>query len=143
WQPAAGTAHLRSGREMAERFARYPGAVQRAALLGTECAFDLTLVAPQLPPFPVGEGHTEATLLREKVYNGAFERYGTSAKSPTAYSQLEHELNIVESLGFPGYFLIMTDIVEFCREHDILCQGRGSAANSAICFALGITNVDS
>src|SRR5699024_1744406 len=143
WQPAAGTAHLRSGREMAERFARYPGAVQRAALLGMECAFDLTLVAPRLPPFAVDGECTEAGLLREKVHSGAVARYGGTADSPRAHEQLEHELGVVEKLGFPGYFLIVADIVEFCRANDILCQGRGSAANSAICFALGITKVDS
>src|SRR5699024_2927506 len=76
-------------------------------------------------------------------HSGAAVRYGSPTDSPRAHAQLEHELGIVEKLGFPGYFLIMTDIVEFCRELDILCQGRGSAANSAICFALGITNVDS
>ena len=143
WQAAAGTAHLRSGREMADRFARYPGAVQRAALLGMECAFDLTLVAPRLPPFDVGPGHTEASFLREKVRSGAALRYGDPSGNPKAYAQLEHELDVVEKLGFPGYFLIVADIVEFCRRNNILCQGRGSAANSAICYALGITKVDS
>lgn len=143
WQSPAGTAHLRSGAEMAARFARYPEAVQRAALLGMECAFDLTLVAPRLPPFDVGEDGTEAGLLREKVYSGAESWYGNPASSPEAYGQLEHELGIVEKLGFPGYFLIVADIVAFCRANNILCQGRGSAANSAICFVLGITKVDS
>ncbi|PRX43315.1 DnaE-like error-prone DNA polymerase [Prauserella shujinwangii] len=142
WLPAAGTAHLRSGREMAERFARYPGAVERAALLGTECAFELHLVAPDLPPFDVPEGHTEASYLRERTYRGAAERYGSRARHPRAYRQLDHELGIIERLGFPGYFLIVWDIVEFCRRNDILCQGRGSAANSAVCYALGITKVD-
>jgi error-prone DNA polymerase len=143
WLPAAGTAHLRSGEEMATRFDRYPGAVQRAALLGTRCAFDLRLVAPELPPFDVGEGHTESSYLREQTYREAATRYGSPADHPEAYRQIEHELAIIEQLGFPGYFLIVWDIVRFCRERGILCQGRGSAANSAVCFALGITNVDS
>ncbi|WP_158881067.1 error-prone DNA polymerase [Amycolatopsis anabasis] len=143
WLPAAGTAHLRSGAEMARRFARYPGSVQRAALLGEQCAFDLHLVAPELPPYDVPDGHTEATFLRETTYRGAAERYGSREENPEAYRQLDHELEIIEKLGFPGYFLIVWDIVEFCRKSGILCQGRGSAANSAVCFALGITKVDS
>lgn len=143
WLPASGKAFLRSGAEMAERFRRYPGAVQRAALLGLECAFDLKLVAPELPPFGVPEGHTEKSFLREQVRIGAAVRYGPPHQRPDAYRQIEHELEIIEKLDFPGYFLIVWDIARFCREHDILCQGRGSAANSAVCYALGITKVDS
>ncbi|GAB3506525.1 error-prone DNA polymerase [Amycolatopsis cihanbeyliensis] len=143
WLPAAGAAHLRSGAEMAARFARYPGAVQRAALLGIECAFDLKLVAPELPPFDVEQGHTEASYLRKQVYLGAARHYGHAEDRPEAYRQIAHELAIIERLGFPGYFLIVWDIVRFCEQNDILCQGRGSAANSAVCFALGITKVDS
>ncbi|WP_116041301.1 error-prone DNA polymerase [Amycolatopsis palatopharyngis] len=143
WLPANGGAHLRSGAEMAARFARYPGAVHRAAQLGVDCAFDLKLVAPELPPFDVPHGHTEASYLREQTYRGAAVRYGTRTANPEAYQQIEHELAIIEQLNFPGYFLIVADIVRFCRDSDILCQGRGSAANSAVCYALGITNVDS
>jgi error-prone DNA polymerase len=143
WLPASGMAFLRSGEEMAARFERFPGVVQRAALLGLECAFDLKLVAPELPPFEVGDGHTETTYLRQEVYRGAANRYGPEPANPKAYAQIEHELEIIERLGFPGYFLIVWDIVEFCRKSDILCQGRGSAANSAVCYALGITKVDS
>ncbi|TCP49384.1 DnaE-like error-prone DNA polymerase [Tamaricihabitans halophyticus] len=142
WLPGAGTAHLRSGAEMATRFARYPGAVQRAAVLGTECAFELLLTAPRLPPFELGQGHTEASWLRSCVYQGAAKRYGSRKDYSKAYVQIEHELRIIEELGFPGYFLIVHDIVQFCVDHDILCQGRGSAANSAVCYALGITKVD-
>jgi len=142
WLPPAPAAHLRSGAEMAERFARYPGAVQRAALLGVECSFDLRLVAPELPPFGVPEGHTEDSYLRELTYVGAARRYGTFTENPRAYAQLDHELRVIEELGFPGYFLVVHDIVRFCRKNNILCQGRGSAANSAVCYALNITNVD-
>ncbi|MCU1683521.1 MAG: error-prone polymerase [Amycolatopsis sp.] len=144
WLPAVGTAFLRSGIEMAELFENhYPGAVGRSALLGMECAFDLQLVAPSLPPFDVPEGQDEATHLRELTYAGAAERYGTREKKPEAYTQIDHELAIIEELKFPGYFLIVHDIVDFCRRSNILCQGRGSAANSAVCYALGITKVDS
>ncbi|MFB9239596.1 error-prone DNA polymerase [Plantactinospora siamensis] len=142
WLPAAATAHLRGGAEMAERFAAYPGAVARAAEFGAELAFDLQLVAPQLPAYDVPPGHTEMSWLRRLTMDGALERYGPPAAHPRAYEQLEHELRMIEELGFPGYFLVVYDIVTFCRRSDIYCQGRGSAANSAVCYALRITNVD-
>jgi error-prone DNA polymerase len=144
WLPAAATACLRSGAEQARRFARYPGVVERAAEIGRDCAFDLRLVAPNLPDYPVPDGHTEMTWLRELTMAGAAERYGppSAERVPGAYRQIEHELAMIDALGFPGYFLIVWDIVQFCRRSDILCQGRGSAANSAVCYALGITNAD-
>jgi error-prone DNA polymerase len=142
WLPPASTAHLRSGAEMAARFARYPGAVDRAAGYGRECAFDLRLVAPDLPPFDVPGRHTPASWLRVLTRVGATRRYGSYDEMPHAFHQLDHELKIIDDKNFPGYFLIVHDIVEFCRREGILCQGRGSAANSAVCYALGITNVD-
>jgi error-prone DNA polymerase len=143
WLPPAPTAYLRSGAEMKARFdKRYPGVVQRAAVLGVDLSFDLRLVAPKLPPFDVPPGQTEDTFLRELTYQGAKDRYGPPEQNPKAYQQIEHELDVIEELGFPGYFLVVWDIVRFCRENDILCQGRGSAANSAVCYALRITNVD-
>ncbi|MGH3701728.1 MAG: error-prone DNA polymerase [Pseudonocardiaceae bacterium] len=142
WLPAAATAHLRSGAELAERFARWPGAVERAAALGRECSFDLHLVAPDLPPFAVPGGHTQAGWLRELTWLGAAARYGSYDECPGAHHQLEHELVVIEGKNFSGYFLIVHDIVVFCRRADIFCQGRGSAANSAVCYALGITSVD-
>jgi error-prone DNA polymerase len=143
WLPATGTAYLRSGAEMAERFAGYPGAVERAAALGRELAFDLKLVAPRLPDYPVPEpGVSEMDWLRRLTMRGAARRYGNREDNPKAYRQLEYELDMIAKLRFPGYFLIVYDIVEICRRFDIFCQGRGSAANSAVCYALGITNVD-
>ncbi|WP_305070473.1 error-prone DNA polymerase [Micromonospora sp. ATA51] len=142
WLPAAATAHLRSGAEMAARFGAYPGAVERAAEFGAELAFDLQLVAPRLPAYPVPPGHTEMSWLRHLTEQGARERYGPREAHPEAYAQLEHELRMIDDLGFPGYFLVVYDIVAFCRAQDIYCQGRGSAANSAVCYALRITNVD-
>jgi error-prone DNA polymerase len=142
WLPPAFLAYLRSGREMRDRFRRYPGAVRHAAALGRECGFDLRLLAPSLPPFPVPPGHTEITRLRALVAEGAARRYGPRESGSDAYRQLDHELAVIEELKFPGYFLVVWDIVEFCRANDILCQGRGSAANSAVCYALGITNAD-
>ncbi|HVE46972.1 MAG TPA: error-prone DNA polymerase [Acidimicrobiales bacterium] len=144
WLPPAGSAHLRSGGEMTRRFARYPGAVERAAVLGMECAFDLRLVAPKLPDWPVPPGHTEMTWLRHLTLEGAHRRYGRpeAERVPGAYRQIAYELDLIEQLGFAGYFLVVHDIVDFCRRSDIYCQGRGSAANSAACYALGITNAD-
>jgi error-prone DNA polymerase len=142
WLPAAGVAHLRSGDEMAARFGAYPGAVARAAAIGAELAFDLKLVAPNLPDWDVPDGYTEMSWLRHLTEEGARQRWGGRAGSPAPYRQIDHELDLIERLGFPGYFLIVHDIVTFCRERDIYCQGRGSAANSAVCYALGITNVD-
>ncbi len=141
WLPAAAAAHLRSGAEQARRFARYPGAVERAAELGRDCAFDLALVAPNLPDYPVPPGHTQMTWLRELTHQGAEHRYPAPGNEK-ALAQIDHELGVIEALGFGGYFLIVWDIVEFCRRNDIYCQGRGSAANSAVCYALGITNAD-
>jgi len=143
WLPGAAGAHPRSGAEMAQRFAAYPGAVAHAAALAKELAFDLALVAPRLPDYPIPEpGHTEMSWLRKLTYDGAADRYGTRERQPDAYKQIDHELDMIERLGFPGYFLVVYDIVKFCRDSNILCQGRGSAANSAVCYALRITNVD-
>ncbi len=144
WLPAAATACLRSGAEQARRFARYPGAVERAQELGQACSFDLKLVAPRLPPFPAPAGHTEMTWLRQLTEQGALRRYGPreSPRHPRAYAQLDYELEVIDQLGFAGYFLVVWDIVRFCNEAGIYCQGRGSAANSAVCYALGITKAD-
>jgi error-prone DNA polymerase len=146
WLPGGAGAHLRSGAEQARRFARYPGVVDRAAELGLECAFDLRLVAPNLPPFPCPDGLDEMGYLRRLVAEKAArpQRYGPPERErvPGAYRQLAHELDLIEQLGFPGYFLIVWDIVRFCQEQRIFCQGRGSAANSAVCYALDITNAD-
>src|SRR5262249_26895815 len=143
WLPPAGTAHLRSGEEMAALFAAYPGAVARAAAYGQELAFDLQLVSPQLPAYPVGAGHTEMSWLRHLTMDGARARYGERGPATQAqYDQIDHELDMIEKLDFPGYFLVVYDIVKFCKDENIYCQGRGSAANSAVCYALGITNVD-
>ncbi len=137
-----GGSHLRSGEEMARRFAHCPQVVTTAADLGEQCAFGLALIAPQLPPFDVPAGHTEDSWLRHLVMLGARNRYGPPERAPQAYAQIEHELRVIEKLTFAGYFLVVHDITRFCKENGILTQGRGSAANSAVCYALGVTNVD-
>jgi len=144
WLPAAGTAYLRSGAEMAALLRRYPGVLERTVALGRDCAFDFSVIAPRLPDFGVPAGYTEASWLRELVARKAPSRYGPpgAERIPGAYAQIARELDVIERLEFPGYFLIVHDIVEFCEHENILCQGRGSAANSAVCFAIGITSVD-
>ncbi|MCF8603819.1 error-prone DNA polymerase [Gordonia sp. HY442] len=142
WLPGVGGAHLRSGDEMARLLPAHLDAIDNAVQLAADCAFSLGLIAPNLPPFDVPDGHIEASWLRHLTEKGAVRRYGTRTERPDAYRQLDHELAIIETLTFPGYFLVVHDIVSFCKNNDILCQGRGSSANSAVCFALGITNVD-
>lgn len=143
-----GGSWLRSGEEMlqlagdCEWLAR---AVETSVQVANECAFTLDLVAPNLPHFPVPPGYTEMSWLRAITERGGTERYGqrgSSAAANQAWATIDRELKTIEQLGFPGYFLIVHDIVAFCHENNIFCQGRGSAANSAVCFALGITTVD-
>ncbi|WP_457061401.1 error-prone DNA polymerase [Mycobacteroides abscessus] len=142
WLDPVGGAHLRSGDEMVRLFSHCPEVVTAAAELGEACAFDLRLIAPKLPPFDVEDGHTEASFLRKLAIEGAARRYGPRAGAEEAYAQIEKELDIITRKGFPGYFLVVYDIARFCRANDILCQGRGSAVNSAVCYALGVTSID-
>ncbi|HUS22070.1 MAG TPA: error-prone DNA polymerase, partial [Aeromicrobium sp.] len=141
WLPASGQAFLRSGLEMQLRFARHPGAVAHSLVIAHECAFDLRKASPRLPKQDVPPGHTPMTWLRELVRQGADRLY--SGNRDEAEERLQKELAVIEEKDFPGYFLIVHDIVAFARSRGILCQGRGSAANSAVCYALGITAVDS
>ncbi len=139
WLPPP-TAHLRSGAEMEHRFARYPGAVRRARELGRQLAFDLQKARPRLPKLDVPAGHTPTSWLRELTRRGADELYPDSRG--LAQVRLEAELAVIEEKGFEGYFLIVHDMVAFARSRGILCQGRGSAANSVVCYTLRITAVD-
>lgn len=139
--PATGAARLRSGAAMARRFARFPGAVTRTVPLARELAFPLRAATPKLPKLDVPAGHTQMSWLRQLTWEGAQQRYGHI--SAGVRERLERELEVIEAKDFPGYFLIVHDIVQFARGRGILCQGRGSAANSAVCYVLGITAVDS
>ena len=141
WLPGAGTAHLRSGREMRARFARYPGAVERTVELADELAFPLRRAKPALPKQKVPPGHTPMSYLRELVWNAVPRKYPDLPEADR--QRIEAELAVIETKDFPGYFLIVYDIVQFARSRGILCQGRGSAANSAVCYLLDITAVDS
>ncbi|MBA8991447.1 error-prone DNA polymerase [Curtobacterium pusillum] len=145
WLPAAPTAHLRSGAEMRRRFARYPGAVEHSVELADELGFRLKTVKPGLPDIDVPDGHTTMSWLRELTWRGARRFYPGSADGvdPQKRERIERELSVIEDKDFPGYFLIVRDMVQYARERGILCQGRGSAANSAVCYLLEITAVDS
>lgn len=143
WLPASAGAHLRSGAEMAARFARYPGAVERTVEVADDLAFRLRSARPQLPKQEVPTGHTPMSWLRELTWRGAAERYPDLDREPWKRERIERELDVIEAKDFPGYFLIVHDIVQYARRQGILCQGRGSAANSAVVYLLGITAVDS
>ncbi|MEX3515003.1 MULTISPECIES: error-prone DNA polymerase [unclassified Corynebacterium] len=143
-QHPMGASWLRSGEDMARLLPGREDLLAAAAQLGRDCSFRWDVLVPNLPHFDVPDGHTEMTWLRTLVYVRARKRYASRPADirERAKKQIEHELAVVEQLGFPGYFLIVTDLVDFCRRENILCQGRGSAANSAVCFALGITNAE-
>ncbi|CAH0294682.1 error-prone DNA polymerase [Microbacterium sp. Bi128] len=141
WLPAHAGAHLRSGVEMAARFARYPGAVARTVTLADELAFPLRRAKPALPKQAVPEGHTPMSWLRHLVWDAVPRKYPTLSGEDR--DRIERELAVIEMKDFPGYFLIVHGIVAEARRRGILCQGRGSAANSAVCYLLDITAVDS
>jgi len=132
--------HLKGDRQMRAIFADLPQAIENTSLLAERLTFSLENLGYEFPEYPVPAGHTMDSFLRTIVWFGAQQRY--AAINTKVKHQLEEELALITKLGFPGYFLIVWDIVNFCREHNIMVQGRGSAANSAVCYCLGITPVD-
>jgi len=132
--------HLKSDCEMRELFRDLPEAIENTSHLAARLTFSLENLGYEFPEYPVPAGHSMDSFLRTMVWFGAQQRY--AAISCKVKRQLEEELTLISKLGFPGYFLIVWDIVNFCREHNIMVQGRGSAANSAVCYCLGITPVD-
>src|SRR5438876_1345097 len=132
--------HLKSDREMRELFHDLPEAIENTSRLADRLTFSLENLGYEFPDFPVPAGHSMDSFLRTIVWFGAQQRY--AAVSVKVKRQLEEELALISKLGFPGYFLIVWDIINFCREHNIMVQGRGSAGNSAVCYCLGITPVD-
>src|SRR6266550_4732737 len=132
--------HLKSDREMRAIFADLPEAIENTSRLAERLTFSLENIGYKFPEYPVPVGHSMDSFLRTIVWFGAQQRY--AAISPKVKRQIEEELALITKLGFPGYFLIVWDIINFCRENNIMVQGRGSAANSAVCFCLGITPVD-
>ena len=137
--------YLKTGEEMTQLFADLPEAIANTTELSSRLEFSLEDLGYEFPRYPVPPGETMASFLRNKTEAGGRSRY-TGANGGPAYEQarpqLERELRLIEKLKLEGYFLIVGDIVEFCRREDILIQGRGSAANSAVCYALGITAID-
>jgi error-prone DNA polymerase len=132
--------HVKRPEEMARLFADLPEAIANTFEISARLEFTLADLGYEFPRYPVPEGHTQISFLRQLTDEGARLRYRPYHER--ARRQIERELALIEKLGLEGYFLIVWDIVRFCRENDILVQGRGSAANSAVCYALRITAVD-
>jgi error-prone DNA polymerase len=133
--------HLKTPAQMRALFADLPHAITNTVRLAERLEFSLDNLGYEFPQYPVPAGETMDRVLRQQVYAGAAQRYGARL-SAEVRAQLERELNLIAHLGFAGYFLIVGDLVKFCRENNIMAQGRGSAANSAVCYCLGITAVD-
>jgi error-prone DNA polymerase len=137
--------YLRDTREMATRFSDLPQAVANTLALSERLEFELNDLGYEFPHYPVPLGETMDSFLRRRTTEGVLKRYGSKHNRKLlekAEKQVEHELALIEKLGFAGYFLIVWDLVEYCKKNNILIQGRGSAANSAVCYALEITAVD-
>jgi error-prone DNA polymerase len=137
--------HLRAPDRMVRLFRDVPGAVEHTLELSSRLGFQLCDLGYEFPRYPVPDGETMDSFLSKRVAEGVQRRYGPK-RDPglleRAKKQVEHELKLIAKLGFAGYFLIVWDIVEFCKKNGILIQGRGSAANSAVCYALEITAID-
>ena len=125
---------------MARLFADLPGALAATGELADRLGYSMADLGYRFPEYPVPPGETMASFLRKITQAGARERY--RPYDDRARRQIERELDLIDKLDLAGYFLIVWDIVNYCRQHDILVQGRGSAANSAVCYSLGITAVD-
>ena len=132
---------LLSPGEMAERWKGREEGLEESGRIASECDFELSWLRPPLPKFPHPPGTSDTEFLRERVFEGARERWGENL-SGAQTSQIEHELRVIANLGFSGFFLVMWDAVRFARLRNILCQGRGSAANSAVAYCLAVTAVD-
>src|SRR5215831_1172232 len=133
---------VKSPQEMTKLFADLPEAIANTVDLSARLEFTLKDLGYEFPKYPVPAGETMTSFLRRRTYEGARLRYGRNGEYARAEKQIEHELKLIEKLKLEGYFLIVWDIVEFCKRCGILIQGRGSAANSAVCYSLGITAVD-
>jgi error-prone DNA polymerase len=136
--------HLKSPQEMQQLFADLPEAVTNTLELSSRLEFTLNDLGYEFPRYPVPDGETMNSFLRDRAGEGFRQRYGRAKADmqTRARSQIERELALIEKLKLAGYFLIVWDLIRFCREQNILVQGRGSAANSAVCYSLGITAVD-
>ncbi len=127
--------------ELQRRWTGCESGLSEAVNIASQCGFDLGWMRPPLPAFPMPAGEDPDAFLRARAYEGAHRRWGASL-STAQVKQLDHELALIRKLGFAGFFLVMWDAIRFAQSRGILCQGRGSAANSAIVYCLGITAVD-
>jgi error-prone DNA polymerase len=136
--------YLRSAKQMRALFHDLPEAIENTVLLSQRLEFELDKLGYEFPRYPVPDGETMSSFLRKRVAEGIAKRYSMSSDElrEKARKQAERELALIEQLGFEGYFLIVWDIIRYCQDHDILVQGRGSAANSIVCYVLEITAVD-
>ncbi len=134
--------YLKPAAVMSELFADQPEAIANTVELSGRLDFTLADLGYEFPKYPVPAGETMISFLRRRTDEGARRRYRTPETYARAHRQIARELELIEKLDLPGYFLIVWDIVNFCRDQGILIQGRGSAANSAVCYSLGITAVD-
>src|SRR4029434_2330015 len=134
--------YLRRSRDMEQIFADCPEAVANTGELAIRLAFTLKHLGYRFPDYPMAPGQTPLGLLRHLAEEGRRARYGRGSLAERARKQIARELELIGRLDLAGYFLIVWDIVQFCGTAGILVQGRGSAANSAVCYALGITAVD-
>ena len=136
--------YLKSPQEMGSLFADLPEAIANTLELSSRLEFTLEDLGYEFPKYPVPEGETMMSFLHQRAWEGFQQRYGRAGEElqTRARCQIERELKLIEHLHLEGYFLIVWDLVRFCREENILVQGRGSAANSAVCYSLGITAVD-
>ncbi len=132
--------HLKSPEEMSRLFLDLPGALAHSIELASQLDFTLAHLGYRFPEYPLPSGESPSSFLRRITWEGAQSRF--RPLSAKAQAQLKKELTLIEKLGLAGYFLIVWDIVQFCKKNGILAQGRGSAANSAVCYALSITAVD-
>jgi error-prone DNA polymerase len=132
--------HLKSAAEMAALFDDLPEAIANTREVSSRLEFTLEDLGYEFPEYPLPPGETVSSFLSRLTHEGARRRY--RPYEDRQRNQIERELRLIEKLNLGGYFLIVWDIVRFCREQGILCQGRGSAANSAVCYSLGITAVD-
>lgn len=133
--------YLKPPDEMARLFSRYPEAVSRTAKIANRCTFSMDELAYQYPEERTLPGLTPQQALEKLTWEGAAQRYPEGLPDDVR-PKLEHELRLIERLQYAPYFLTVNSIVRFARSKDILCQGRGSAANSAVCYVLGITSID-
>jgi error-prone DNA polymerase len=132
--------YLKSPLQMAALFADLPEAIANTTELAARLQFTLKDLGYEFPIYPTPNNESQMEYLRQRTLDGMVQRYGT--QNERAQLQIQRELSVIEQLDLSGYFLIVWDIIRFCRENNILVQGRGSAANSAVCYSLGITAVD-